>query len=60
MRRRVKSLLALAAWALIVSVGYIVLSMVVVEVAEALAIAFVAFLLVPLAIVETREVLRDD
>jgi hypothetical protein len=60
MRRRVRCRLSLAAWALIVSAAYLVLAMLNDALAEALVVAFVAFLLVPLAIVETREVLRDD
>lgn len=60
MRRRVKCRLSLAAWALIVSAAYLVIAMMAVELAETLVVAFVAMLVVPPAIVETREVLRDE
>lgn len=60
MRRRVRCRLSLAAWALAVSVVYLVLAMLNETMAESLVVAFVALLLVPAGIVETREVLRDD
>ncbi len=60
MRRRVRCRLSLAVWSTVVSVAYIVLSMVDVDLAKSLVVAFVALLLVPAGIIETREVLRDD
>jgi glycerol-3-phosphate responsive antiterminator len=52
--------MGLAAWALIVSAVYLVVAMVNGGLAEALVVAFVALLLVPAGIVETREYVRDD
>ena len=58
MRRRVKCLWTLAAWAIAVSVVYLVLAMVDRGLAEGLVVAFVGLLLVPVGIIETREAWR--
>jgi hypothetical protein len=57
--RKVRIRLELAVWSVVVSVAYLVLAMVDNDLAESLVVAFVALLLVPVAVVEEKEARHD-